>query len=116
MPLTKPNDYPKAGGVDPKDENHGFFDRKPPVKVYFKPFTQKIIEKNLWVEILAILMVFFAGAGELLGRSLSSGFYFAMGCLITVLIFRFINVENETHLKQITPPKLEELKETPDAK
>lgn len=99
MPLTNPEDYPSQNGIDPRDENHPMFPRKPQMRVYLKPMIQKVIEKNQWVELIALFFVLFAGMGELFGRQLSSGFYFAMGVVLTVLIWRFINIENETHAK-----------------
>ena len=115
MPLTRPNDFPEAGGINPKDENHQVFDRKPPIKIYLKPLTQKVIEKNLWIETIAVIMTFSIGLAELFGRELSNGIYFAYGCILTVLVWRFINIENETHIKQTTviEPKKPEEKITP---
>ncbi len=111
MPLTNPNDFPPQGGINPRDDGH-VPSRKPPLKVYLKPLSQKVIEKNLWIEVIAVLLATFIGLAELIGRELSNGVYFAFGVVLTVLVTRFIHIEDETHKKAITSPELPEDKST----
>jgi len=100
MSLTKPeNIFPGGEGIDPRDQDHPMFPKEMPIKIFLKPLVQRIIEKNLWVELLTIIIAIAIGLGELFGRQLSSGIYFSFGCLVTVLLWRFINIENETHNK-----------------
>lgn len=106
MSFTNPNDYPVRGGVDPRDENHDIMPKKPSFKVFLKPLTLKIIEKNLFIEVFGILLVSIIGIGEIIGRQLSSGLYFALGCVITVLVVKFLHIEDETHTKAVVSPAL----------
>jgi type IV secretory pathway VirB2 component (pilin) len=68
--LTKPTDYPKKTGLDPKDQNHPNIAKKI-VKIFLTPVPQKIINQNLWFETISVLMVIFMGFGELFGRRFS---------------------------------------------
>ena len=112
--LTDPDKFPPAGGIDLRDQDHPMFPKEMPFKIFLKPLVQKIIEKNLWIELIAVILAITLGLGELLGRQLSSGFYFAFGSLITVLLWRFINIENETHQGKVKPTV--ELEEAEDKK
>lgn len=67
MSITNPNNYPERTGVDPRDENHPQFPKKI-VKVYIKPLAHRVIEKDLWFEVVFILMVLMSGVGALMGR------------------------------------------------
>lgn len=117
MSLTRPNDFPEGGGVDPKDENHPFFSpKKPPLKIYLKPFTQKIVEKYLWLEVLLAIAVFFTGIAEVFGRTLSSGWFFMLGLLTAIVVSKFLHIEDETHRKVMTPPAPEEDKPAEEKK
>lgn len=116
MPFTSPADYPRESGIDPRDEKHTVFGSKPPLKIYLKPFTQKLIEKNLWIEVFIMFMLFTSSIAVLLGRELPGGWYFALGSLVTVLLTKFIHIEDETHREKVVPvipPVVEPKVETP---
>jgi uncharacterized membrane protein (UPF0182 family) len=79
--LTDPTQFPEKGGIDERDQNHPNFPRKV-VKVFMKPAVQKIVERNLWFETVMILMVFFTGCAELIGRQLSVFWYIVLLCVL----------------------------------
>lgn len=105
MPITEPNDFPQKSGIDPRDENHPFFPKKPTIRVFLKPLAQKVIEKHLWLEITLILLVIILGITPMVGATASSGMYVLLGAISTAVLYRFIHIEDETHgsLKQPLP-------------
>lgn len=103
MSLTHPNDFPVREGIDPRDEDHPIMPKKPPLKIYLKPLSQKIVEKSLWVETISVLMILITGIAEVFGRTLSSGWYVILGVLLALLGIRFFKRE-ELPVKKEVPP------------
>lgn len=104
MPLTDPQDYEPAGGVNPKDENHPFF-RKPAFPNFLRPITQKVFDKHLWPEVIVLLLILIIGVVEVSGKQVSSALFFMLGVFSTAVLYRFIHIEEETHQKFLpTPP------------
>lgn len=103
MSLTQPNDFPERGGIDARDENHPIMPKKPPLKIYLKPLSQKIVEKSLWVETIAVLMIVITGIAEVFGRTLSSGWYVILGVLLALLGIRFFKREEPPVKKEVPP-------------
>lgn len=97
MPLTNPADYEPQGGVDPRDESHPFSPQKPKLRVFFKPISQKVVEKHLWLELTLILLICIIGVTEILGEQVSSAMFFMLGSLTTAVLYRFIHIEDELH-------------------
>lgn len=101
MPLTQPNDFPVSGGVDKRDENHPFIPRKPSLRVFLKPLSQKVVDKNLWVEVTTILLVSTVCLSALFGQEIPNTISFALGVCLALVLVKFVNIENETHLSKI---------------
>jgi len=87
MPLTKPENFIEKGGIDERDQNHPNFPKKV-IKVFLKPLTQKVIEKELWFEVIISMMIFFTGIGELIGRKLSFGWFIILFLSLFIVAFK----------------------------
>lgn len=88
--LTDPKDFPNQTGIDKRDENHPNFPRKV-IKVFLNPLMRKIIDKEMWLEAVAVIMIFFTGCGELIGRQFSLGWYVILALILLTVglkIFR----------------------------
>lgn len=95
--LTDPNDYPEKTGIDERDRKHPDFPKKI-LKVFLRPLTQSISEKNLWFETVLIIMVILTGCGEILGRHFSPQWYIILFLsFIVVGLKMFLVKSSEKH-------------------
>lgn len=101
MSLTKPEDFPIGGGADERDGGNLFEPTKPPLKIYLKPLTQKIIEKYLWLEVAFVTMLFFTGLGELFSKRFSMVWYILLILVSVGVGLKFLSGGNFEH-KEVT--------------
>jgi len=103
MSITKPEEYKRREGVDPRDQHHpGFI--KQASRFFIAPLAKNIAANTSWVQTTMAISVAVAGIGELFGRRVSAVWY----VLVFILIAFSVGVEL---VKQLSLPRPEETKE-----